>query len=184
MRTLALYLAAGAAALIAVDHTGVTTSLALTGSAPSGSVGAQQVDRGQKGDRGQLVAAKPEHQIAAVEVVGLEQASIIYRDHAGKVLYRTDPVGNATVVVRGVKLPEVTVREGNGRPVRQIDLPSTTPAQTPAKPESRKPEKAKSQVPDGCEIAVSLLSESAAAQGPARCVAALGYDQIKLAQAF
>jgi hypothetical protein len=182
MRTLALYLAAGAAALIAVDHAGVTASLALTGSAHSGSVGAQQVERALKGDRGQIVTAKSEHQIAAVEVVGLEQASIIYRDHTGKILYRTDPVGNATVVVRGVKLPEVTVREGNGRPVRQIDLPGNTPAPASQKPENRKPEKAK--VPDGCELAVSLLAESAAAQGPARCVAGLSQDHIKLAQAL
>jgi hypothetical protein len=50
-------------------------------------------------------------EIKSVEVVGIRDAAIIYRDRAGNVLFRTDPVANVTIVAKNVDLPEVTIRD-------------------------------------------------------------------------
>jgi hypothetical protein len=51
------------------------------------------------------------HRVAVIDVVGVRNASIIYRDREGQVLFRTDPLSNVTVVAKDTVLPEVTVRE-------------------------------------------------------------------------
>ena len=99
-------------------------SLTGTGNAPvpaqpnSPAIAALQaaaIDRTHKTDRlpaPAVAAAQPEqHRIAVIEVVGVRDAAIVYRDRDGQVLFRTDPLSNVTVVVKNTLLPEVTVRE-------------------------------------------------------------------------
>ena len=76
-------------------------------------VGKTVVNRTGKGDR--LVAARhkaePLEKITTVEVVGVRDVAIIYRNRSGEVVFFTDPVNNVTAVAKGVELPEVTIRE-------------------------------------------------------------------------
>ena len=81
---------------------------------------ADSVDRAHKGDRLRDVRPAAEQDLATVaivEVVGVRDTAIVYRDRGGRVLFRTDPVANVTVIARNVRLPQVTVREhGNAAP--------------------------------------------------------------------
>jgi hypothetical protein len=79
-------------------------------------------NRAAKGDR--LAPARPgqPQTVATIEVVGVSDAAIIYRDRAGNLLYRTDPLNNVTVVAKGIKLPEVTVRQDALSTVRPVPI--------------------------------------------------------------
>ncbi|MGZ8369311.1 MAG: hypothetical protein ACXWVK_11560, partial [Rhodoplanes sp.] len=95
-------------------------------------VSATPIDRTQKSDRltaAQTARGEP-RTISAVEVVGIRDAAIIYRDRDGRVLYQSDPLSNATLVTKGVVLPEVTVRDTANSAVR----PVTTTVPAKAKP--------------------------------------------------
>ncbi|HEX2216910.1 MAG TPA: hypothetical protein VHG27_09525 [Xanthobacteraceae bacterium] len=127
------------------------------------------IDRRRKGDRqAHGASASREHKIATVEVVGLEQAAIVYRDRDGRMLFRTDPVENTTVVVRGVTLPAVTVRETVRTPPRPLILQPPAPADSPQPQQQKTP-----KLPDGCEPAASPLSPSGTSMARARCLAEL-----------
>src|SRR5205085_2046991 len=58
-----------------------------------------------------LSAGQEQPKVTTVEVVGIRDTAIIYRDRNGRVLFRTDPVENVTIIAKDVSLPEVTVRE-------------------------------------------------------------------------
>lgn len=92
------------------------------------------VERASKGDR--LAPPRPDadgdRRIAAVEIVGLRNAAIVYRDGSGNVLFRSDPVANVTIVSKGLVLPEVTIREHRDLPPRRV--PVDIPAQPSAAP--------------------------------------------------
>jgi hypothetical protein len=92
-------LAIGVAAAVATIFTIVTA--------------AHSVDRSAKTNRLPANASAPfnEKRIAVVEVIGVRDAAIVYRDREGRVLFSTDPVANVTVVTKNLRLPEVTVRE-------------------------------------------------------------------------
>jgi hypothetical protein len=94
-------LAIGVAAAVATIFTIVTA--------------AHSVDRSAKTNRLPANASAPapfnERRIAVVEVIGVRDAAIVYRDREGRVLFSTDPVANVTVVTKNLRLPEVTVRE-------------------------------------------------------------------------
>jgi hypothetical protein len=114
------------------------------------------VNRAGKGDR--ISAARSSVQskdIATVEVVGLRNAAVVYRDEKGRVLFRVDPVSNATVISKNVVLPEVTIKENYRSPVRTLPVETNN---TPSKP-----------IPDGCDPAFSPLAVKANVTG--RCVA-------------
>ncbi|HUI95940.1 MAG TPA: hypothetical protein VLX44_09330, partial [Xanthobacteraceae bacterium] len=56
------------------------------------------VNRAAKGDR--LVPPRllgADRTVATVEVVGIHDAAIVYRDRGGRVLFETDPLSNVTV---------------------------------------------------------------------------------------
>ena len=93
------------------------TSLSFVSSAltaqPAGT--SATVDRTNKGDRLAAPRANVRSRVAVVEVVGVSDTAIVYRDREGRVLFRTDPVANVTVITKDVELPEVTVRETNAR---------------------------------------------------------------------
>jgi hypothetical protein len=85
------------------------------------------VDRSVKADRmpaNTSVHSSGKH-IAAVEVVGLHDAAIVYRDREGHVLFSTDPMANVTVVTKNLLLPEVTVRETTESQVERVPVEKT-----------------------------------------------------------
>jgi hypothetical protein len=175
MRTMLLSFA-GAAALLMADHMATVQGWSVAGVGQSAPGAAAQVDRSAKGDRLPASAgAGSEHTIATVEVVGLQETAIIYRDRAGRVLFQTDPVGNATVIVRGVSLPQVTIRQTQAAQVHPVVLDNARPTatETPKPPSQEKPQPVggNPKLPDGCEAAVSPLAGAAAASMPARCMA-------------
>jgi len=100
---------------------------------PALSVKAGSIDRSRKSDRLPAAAAGEEtNAIAIVEIVGLDAAAIVYRDNDGRVLYRTDPAANVTVVSKGVRLPQVTIQERRDEPTKP--LPIEVPADGKERP--------------------------------------------------
>jgi hypothetical protein len=125
--------------------------------ADSASV-ASGVDRSRKGDRLPLVKASGQTAgIATVEVIGLDAAAVVYRDRDGRELFRTEPLANVTVVAKGVRLPEVTIRERRQEPVRPMPL---EPAGKPA------PRLV------GCDPVASPLAGTSVQHLTGRCIAA------------
>lgn len=139
--------------------------------APPANVGVQSdanrtqnsVNRALKGDRlpSRAQSREPDQSIASVEVIGLDNVAVVYRDRLGQILFHTDPLANVTVVGRGIALPEVTIRDSNRAPARPLSL-------------ERKREPAPSStMPIGCESAFSAITEHALARIPARCVSSV-----------
>ncbi len=134
-------------------------------------VSATPIDRTHKSDRltaAQTARGEP-RTISAVEVVGLRDAAIIYRDRDGRVLYHSDPLRNATLVTKGVVLPEVTVRDTANTAVRPVT--TTVPVQAkPAQPtvdsrDQRQPagvapqnNERRPRIPEGCDAAASPIA--------------------------
>jgi hypothetical protein len=129
------------------------------------------VDRAHKTDRlpPSLQGNNGATVIATVEIVGLPDAAVVYRDRDGRVLFRTDPMSNATVVVKGVVVHKVTVRE------TLPPVPQATPAAIGAGPLPENPPASgvqqRSKVLDGCEPAFSPLVASTEDNFTGRCVA-------------
>lgn len=121
---------------------------------------AAQINRGSKGDALPKVASnETPKRITAVEVVGVEDAAIVYRDRDGNVLFKTDPVSNVTVVTKGVVLPEVTIRELADSNVQIMPLETFRPTLSPTTPS------------DGCESAVTAhTAGEELARAPSRCI--------------
>lgn len=158
-------IAAGAVlttALIGADN------LLATQSASNAPTQNAQINRSNKGDALPAVAnTQPPKRITTVEVVGVEDAAIIYRDRKGNVLFKTDPVSNVTVVTKGVVLPEVTVRELADSAVQMMPVEGIRPVLSPTAPG------------DGCESAVTAhTAGEALARVPSRCITELpqSYD--------
>jgi hypothetical protein len=97
--------------------------------------------------------------ITTVEVVGVEDAAIVYRDRNGNVLFKTDPLSNVTVVTKGVVLPEVTIRELADSTVQVLPLEGLRPTLSPTAPG------------DGCESSVTAhTAGEELARAPSRCI--------------
>jgi hypothetical protein len=125
------------------------------------SAAADGIDRTRKGDR--LVAPRPAEEqakVVIVEVVGVRDTAIVYRDRAGHVLFRTDPVANVTVIAKDVLLPQVTVREDS----------NAAPKPTPVKTLEERDERLV-----GCDPVVSPLAGSLS-RVSGRCLAATRSD--------
>jgi hypothetical protein len=120
------------------------------------------IDRSAKADRGRLNVAEDQtlqKRIVTVEVIGLSNAAIVYKNSDGQVLYSTDPVANVTVMTKNLTLPEVTIRETNGSIVEEVPL-ERTKAPGP-----------KSPIIVGCESGLSPdLSPTVPVQN-SRCIA-------------
>jgi hypothetical protein len=148
---------------LAVSGTSSLDSLSSHLTAPRAV--ADGIDRTHKGDR--LTDARPVHErnlakIAIVEVVGVRDTAIVYRDRGGRVLFRTDPVANVTVIAKDVRLPQVTVREDS----------NASPQRTPVKTlEEREPDKQMI----GCDPVASPLAGSAS-RVTGRCIASTMTD--------
>jgi len=98
-----------------------------------------------------------EETVVTVEVVGIRDAAIIYRDRDGRVLFQTDPVSNVTVISKGFVLPELTLRETKRSKPVPIEAPRQPP--TPA------------AIPIGCDPAVSPIAQPQLSHLTGRCLA-------------
>jgi len=94
--------------------------------------------------------------VVTVEVVGVHDATIVYRDRDGRVLFQTDPLSNVTVISKGFVLPQVTVRETPHSTPAPILVPHNIDA-TPA-------------MPVGCDPVASPIAEPALARMTGRCL--------------
>jgi hypothetical protein len=131
---------------------------------------ASSINRASKGDRG--AASRPGHaaaRIATVEVVGLRDAAIVYRDRDGRELFRTDPLNNITVVTKGLQLPEVTVRQDSSSVVKPVPADVLQEQARDRKPKSPRDRK----VPIGCEPSFSPVAAPSLAHHTGRCMARL-----------
>jgi hypothetical protein len=113
-----------------------------------------------RADKGDLLAASRPHdaggKVATVEVVGIRDAAIVYRDRDGRVLFQTDPLSNVTVVSKGFILPQLTVRE--------TSRSTTAPVEAPREIENRPP------IPVGCEPLASPIAQPRLSHMTGRCV--------------
>ena len=104
------------------------------------------MNRALKGDRMFLSGLRrsDENIVTTVEVIGLRDASVIYRDRDGRVLFQTDPLSNVTIVAKGVVMPELTVRETMRSTPARIEVPAALQAPP---------------IPVGCDPVVSAIAE-------------------------
>jgi hypothetical protein len=137
----------------------------------SGAAGSHEwVNRGAKGDR--LAAPSPRAEkstVATVEVIGVHDAAIVYRDRDGRVLFHTDPLRNVTVVSKGFVLPQLTVRE--------------TPRSTPVPVEAPHRLDAAPAMPIGCEPVASPIAEPTLARLAGRCLSQIEHPATSAARA-
>jgi hypothetical protein len=122
----------------------------------------ERVNRAVKADR---IAAprlnlNGDRSVATVEVVGVHDAAIVYRDRDGRVLFQTDPLSNVTVISKGFVLPQLTVRENPHSTPAKIEVPHNIDA-APA-------------VPIGCEPLASPIAEPSLGRMTGRCLSQLG----------
>jgi hypothetical protein len=119
--------------------------------------GQQQVNRVTKSDRVSAPRATVgDRTVSTVEVIGVHDAAIVYRDRDGRVLFQTEPLTNVTVISKGVVLPQVTVRE--------------TPRSTPAPVVVPRKLEATPAIPVGCDPVASPIAEPALARVTGRCL--------------
>jgi hypothetical protein len=138
-----------------------TVSSALVAPKSNTTQSLYDVNRSAKGDRltsRQAGVAHSQSEVAIVEVVGVRDAAIVYRDRAGRILFRTDPVANVTIVGKDVALPDVTVRENRAGETKPMPV--------------RTLQEDKRQL-EGCDPLVSPLARSPLSQVVGRCLAAV-----------
>ncbi|MFL4970307.1 MAG: hypothetical protein ACJ8FU_18770 [Xanthobacteraceae bacterium] len=131
---------------------------------------ADQLDRAHKGDRlasPKRSGAQDRSVVTTVEVIGVRDTAIVYRNRDGTILFRTDPVANVTIVAKDATLPEVTVREHSEA------VPQKVPVKT-----LREGDKDKRL--EGCDPLVSPLA-GPLSQVPSRCIAGIaGGEKVAL----
>jgi hypothetical protein len=163
------YLVGGFAAVLAMHYLAAPAgngpgplSRALSASSASGDSFLQASNQNAKADRLQAVrpADTQSPTIATVEVIGLRDAAIIYRDRDGKVLFRTDPMANVTIVSKNLALPEVTIKETPRTAVQRV------PAVIPTTLQERKHSV-------GCDPAFSPVASPSLSHLTGRCMAEL-----------
>lgn len=154
-------------AFLAVTFTQSAMSNAPAGPVPAGSI-AQVAASGTKSAR--LDAPRPNASRAAVttvELVGLGSATVILRDEAGHIVFRSDPRSNVTYFAKDVDLPVITIKEEARSPVVQKPVRPTREQEDASDAPVRK------SSPVGCTGAVSPLVKSEAGRTPSLCLAAL-----------
>jgi hypothetical protein len=120
----------------------------------------QSVNRTAKGDR--LALPPTYHQakrpVGTVEVIGVHDTAIVYRDRDGEVLFRTDPVSNVTVISKGFVVPQLTLRDSPQSKPRPMVTPPHDNAAAPA------------AIPVGCEPVASPIVQPGLAHIVGRCL--------------
>jgi hypothetical protein len=118
---------------------------------------AASTNRAAKADR--LAPPRPngsDSTVATVEVVGIHDSAIVYRDRDGRVLFQTDPVSNVTVISKGFVLPQLTVRET----ARSRPIPIVAPHEARKLP----------AIPIGCDPIASPVAQPELAHLTGRCI--------------
>lgn len=120
---------------------------------------ATSVNRAAKSDRviPPRLRGGDENTVSTVEVIGIRDAAIIYRDREGRVLFQTDPLKNVTVISRGFVLPQLTVRETPRSPAAPVEAPRQTHQTRPV-------------IPVGCEPVASPIAQPTLAHLTGRCL--------------
>jgi hypothetical protein len=103
-------------------------------------------------------AAQPQA-ITTIELIGLGNAGVIYRDQNGRVLFRNDPGTQTTTVAKGVVVPDLTIRRN----------PPATPRPAPAARDAARDKPLK--LPEACESAFSPVAAPSLADIMGRCFA-------------
>ena len=162
------YVVGGLAVFMAMDVIPPATRL-VSGWAPATPVHIAPVSNAaRKSDRAvMLPASATPVEVTTVEVVGLRDAAIVYRDRAGRELFRTDPVSNVTVITKGVMLPKVTVRQNSGAVVRP--MPIEVPREQAR--EQKAPTPGPAKLPFACEPSFSPVAQPSMAHHTGRCMA-------------
>jgi hypothetical protein len=154
--------AAAAAALVLVDTEFSRRDAPETTKAAA----SHTINRAAKADRHAVTSmASTPLQVTAVEVVGVGEVAVVYRDRDGNVLFLTDPARNVTVVAKDVVLPEVTVRQKSGDDVKRL----------PAKP----PQAGRQDGPAtaGCDSTVGTVPLTKGSSLLGACLAAIAPTQ-------
>ena len=128
------------------------------------SAGGTVINRAGKGDRaprGEVARVQEQKRITSVEVVGIRDAAIVYRDRDGRILFSTDPVANTTIIVKNVALPAVTIRETQQSEITIVPMDRARQAVP------------NTQATEGCEPAVSAVTSPALAGVASRCLSSL-----------
>lgn len=155
--------AIAAGALLTTAIVGADVSSRANDGAVNALMQNAQINRGNKADALPKVAnSDAPKRITTVEVVGVEDAAVVYRDRNGNVLFKTDPVSNVTIVTKGVVLPEVTISELAESTVQVVPLEGIRPTLSPTAPG------------DGCESSVTAhTAGEELARTPSRCITEL-----------
>jgi hypothetical protein len=117
---------------------------------------APTVNRERKSDRLALPARKDSKRISTIEIVGVSDVTIIYRDAEGRELFRTNPLSNATITAKDIVLPALTIRDSgtSAAPPVTVDVPTRRDAELPV----------------GCESPFSPYADPKAPKTAGRCV--------------
>jgi hypothetical protein len=139
---------------------------AISSPAPLLGTPGSNVNRAAKSNRGTAPrSGTAAARVATVEVVGLRDTAIVYRDRDGRELFRTDPVNNVTVITKGLPLPEVTVRQHSSRAVKPVPIYEINERADDNKRRQRAP-----KVPVGCEPSFSPVAAPSLAHHTGRCM--------------
>jgi hypothetical protein len=103
--------------------------------------------------------------VSTIEVIGLDQATIIFKSRDGAVLFRTDPTEATTAVAKNVDLPAVNLRD---EPVRPVSPPPERRQEGGDDPPADNRRKARTI---GCEAALSTLVRYDLGRVPSLCLA-------------
>jgi hypothetical protein len=121
---------------------------------------------------GNASAQKP-NRISVIEVIGVSDAAVVYRDRGGQLLFKTDPLSNVTVVAKNTVLPEVTVREMELNDVMPVPVEQfKNQGAVRELPNSGAPATTR-KIPEGCESAFSAFIVPSQANKAGRCLSSL-----------
>ncbi len=161
---LARPIVAGIALVLVLDHfallqgTGPNPSDLATRSFDAGTE-RNRADHPGKGNR--LLSRRLENdrtnRIVAVEIVGLRDAAIVYRDRDGRILFHNDRLTSTTIAAKNFDLPEVTIRDRDDIAVRPAPVPAPSRAE-------------RSKLPVGCDPAFGPLADPTLRGLTGRCL--------------
>ena len=164
------YLVGGLTAFLVMDLAPIAWPTPAPAAAALGTLDSS-INRVAKADRGAAPrAVTAPLQIATVEVVGLRDAAIVYRDREGRELFRTDPLNNITIITKGLQLPEVTVRQDSSSAVKPVPVRDL---QEQARDRTKPTRSRTPKVPLGCEPSFSPVAAPSLAHHTGRCMARL-----------
>jgi hypothetical protein len=161
-----------AAAVIAVCLGLVLGGVELPGGSGSMSTSTTSVNREAKADMLPVnpAAAPRANRISVIEVIGVSDAAVVYRDRGGQLLFKTDPLSNMTVIAKNTVLPEVTVRESDTSEVIPVPV---EPKQNPAAVREVPNGAAERRIPEGCESSFSTFIVPSQKNKAGRCLSSL-----------